>query len=622
MGIAGLLPQLKPIQNPVSLHRYEGQTLGIDGYAWLHRAACSCAMELAMDKPSTKYLQFFIKRIGMLKSFKIEPYFIFDGDAIGVKKDTEQKRHAKRTENRDIAERLWESGEKKNAMDYFQKCVDITPAMAKCIIDYCKVNSIQYIVAPFEADAQMVYLEKAGMIQGIISEDSDLLVFGCRRLITKLNDFGECIEICKDDFDKLPKKFPLHQLSDEEVRSMVCLSGCDYTNGIPKVGLITAMKLVLRFRSIDRILLHIQREGKLKIPDDFMNEYQLANFAFQYQRVFCPKDLRIVTLNQIPVHLIQCRELYECIGYVINKTDGLKKCVLVDDEINHDIHFKIARGDLSPYDHQRVLVNREHKLQISSKSDLQSIDTFFKKDSQQCPRPKPPARRVIDKIDDTIKRRRLNQETVANNCRSKFFCKSSSTPTNHQASALSCPPSSATARSTPISTPSTQEDVETEVPESQIPTQIPSSFEPQASGPEDDLSEILSEVDEEDKPLPSPSPSPQLPIETTLEPPLLEQQSCRTSAGSTMVLQQFRYSNKREPLRPKSINRSGINVRVPAGSVPANKEQSRTLRGTSLPSACSQSIVVRARTHPTDPPTAQRPAVRTSLSSRFVYRPT
>ena len=191
MGIQGLHQQLKSIQNPVSLRRYEGQTLGIDGYAWLHRGACSCAYELVMGLPTERYLQFFIKRLALLKSFNVEPYIVFDGDSISVKKETECKRREKRIESRSIAERLWKSGERKNAMDYFQKCVDVTPEMAKCIIDYCKSEGIKYIVAPFEADAEMVYLEKQGLIQGIISEDSDLLIFGCSRLITKLNDYGE-----------------------------------------------------------------------------------------------------------------------------------------------------------------------------------------------------------------------------------------------------------------------------------------------------------------------------------------------------------------------------------------------------------------------------------------------
>lgn len=369
MGVTGLLPQLKPIQNQVTLRRYEGTTLGIDGYAWLHRAACSCAYELAMDLPTEKYLKFFIKRFNMLKSFGVEPYLVFDGDSINVKSETNAKRREKRHANKELAMKLWNSGNRRNAMDYFQKCVDITPEMAKCVIDYCKNNGIKYVVAPFEADPQMVYLEKIGVIQGIISEDSDLLIFGCRRLITKLNDYGECIEICRDDFKKIPSKFPIGQLNDSEIRMMVCLSGCDYTSGIPRIGLIKAIKLVSTHRNMERIILALQHEGKITVPEDFFEEYQFADLSFQFQRVFCPVDSKIVTLNEVPENLLSNELLYKCIGNLVCISDGEKR-LCKDHEIDNNVHFQLARGDLNPYDHRKRLVNREHKLQLYSKSDM------------------------------------------------------------------------------------------------------------------------------------------------------------------------------------------------------------------------------------------------------------
>ena len=378
MGIPGLLPQLKPIQNPVSLRRYEGQILGIDGYAWLHRAAYPCAYELALGKPTEKYLQFFIKKISMLRSFRIEPYIVFDGGSIGVKRDTELKRRQKREENRNIAERLWKSGDKARAMEYFQKCVDITPEMAKCIIDYCKTNQIKYVVAPFEADSQLVYLEKNGFIDGILSEDSDLLVFGCRRLITKLNDYGECIEICSDDFQQLRDKFPIGQLSFDGIRTMVALSGCDYTEGIPKIGLLRAIKLVQRFNKMEKIINHIKLEGKLTVPSNFYEEYEKANYSFQYQRVFCPQRRRIVTLNDIPEKLLSIPsvavKIAESIGKPIHCITRERFYGLNSDEIDHELHAKIAFGDLNPYDFNKPLVNRELKLQLTTRSEI--IDDY------------------------------------------------------------------------------------------------------------------------------------------------------------------------------------------------------------------------------------------------------
>lgn len=52
--IIGLLPLLKSIQKPTELKKYAGQTLAVDAYGWLHRAAYCCALELGQDKPTQK----------------------------------------------------------------------------------------------------------------------------------------------------------------------------------------------------------------------------------------------------------------------------------------------------------------------------------------------------------------------------------------------------------------------------------------------------------------------------------------------------------------------------------------------------------------------------------------
>jgi exonuclease-1 len=46
-------------------------------------------------------------------------------------------------------------------------------------------------VAPYEADAQLAFLNKAGIAQVIVTEDSDLLLFGCDR-VCKIKTLKEC----------------------------------------------------------------------------------------------------------------------------------------------------------------------------------------------------------------------------------------------------------------------------------------------------------------------------------------------------------------------------------------------------------------------------------------------
>ena len=52
MGIKDLLTSLKSIEQRKHLKEYEGQTLAIDGYAWLHKGAYSCAEDLCLGKPT------------------------------------------------------------------------------------------------------------------------------------------------------------------------------------------------------------------------------------------------------------------------------------------------------------------------------------------------------------------------------------------------------------------------------------------------------------------------------------------------------------------------------------------------------------------------------------------
>lgn len=53
-------------------------------------------------------------------------------------------------------------------------------------VQAARARGVDCIVAPYEADAQLAYLNKTGMVQAIITEDSDLLAFGCKKVGKKI----------------------------------------------------------------------------------------------------------------------------------------------------------------------------------------------------------------------------------------------------------------------------------------------------------------------------------------------------------------------------------------------------------------------------------------------------
>ena len=63
-----------------------------------------------------------------------------------------------------------------------------TAVLRICIADIhgvlkaCRIRGVDCIVAPYEADAEIAFLLKTGVAQAVITEDSDLLAFGCEKV--------------------------------------------------------------------------------------------------------------------------------------------------------------------------------------------------------------------------------------------------------------------------------------------------------------------------------------------------------------------------------------------------------------------------------------------------------
>ncbi|KAL8827949.1 MAG: hypothetical protein Q9191_002876 [Dirinaria sp. TL-2023a] len=232
----------------------------------------------------------------MLIHFGVTPYLVFDGDYLPSKAATEVGRAKRREESKRIGLEMYRLGKPSQAQKELQKAVDVTPEMAGQLIRELKKLGVHYVVAPYEADAQLAYLERNGIVQGILSEDSDLLVFGAKCLLTKLDQYGDCVEINRKDFSAC-RDISLTAWSDAEFRLMAILSGCDYLPSITNMGLMTAYRLVRKYKTIEKILRMLQFDGKYHVPKGYLERFRQAELTFLYQRVFCPivNDLAMVS---------------------------------------------------------------------------------------------------------------------------------------------------------------------------------------------------------------------------------------------------------------------------------------------------------------------------------------
>ena len=182
MGITGLLPFLKSIQHPTNVSVFQNRVVVVDAYCWLHKGCYSCPLELIEGKESEmRYVHYCMRKVNMLVAHGVTPVLVFDGGNLPSKKGTEEKRRNHRSVFREKGMLLLREGKRREAYDCFKHCVDVKPEMALNLINACRKKGIECIVAPYEADAQLAYMVRGGLAYAVISEDSDLLVFGCLR---------------------------------------------------------------------------------------------------------------------------------------------------------------------------------------------------------------------------------------------------------------------------------------------------------------------------------------------------------------------------------------------------------------------------------------------------------
>ncbi|XP_027743104.1 exonuclease 1 isoform X3 [Empidonax traillii] len=299
MGIQGLLQFIKEAAEPSHVKKYKGLAVAVDTYCWLHKGAYACAEKLARGEPTDLYVAFCMKLVEMLLSFGIKPILVFDGCTLPSKKEVEKARREKRQASLLKGKQLLQEGKLSEARECFGRSVNITHAMAHEVIKAARARGVDCIVAPYEADAQLAYLNKIGMVQAIITEDSDLLAFGCKKVFLKIDKFGNGLEI---DQARLGNCKQLGNVfTEEKFRYMCILSGCDYLASIYGIGLAKACKL-LKLANNPDIIKVIKKMGQylkmnITVPEEYIQGFTRANNTFLYQLVFDPLNRKLVPLN-------------------------------------------------------------------------------------------------------------------------------------------------------------------------------------------------------------------------------------------------------------------------------------------------------------------------------------
>jgi len=181
---------------------------------------------------------------------------------------------------------------------------EITRENYYMFIDFLKHKNVKFMIAPYEADSQLAYLYHAKIIDYILSEDSDLVAYGCFRIIRSIKKNGDCkIMNIKRDLPKnaSPALDLFRKISIDDLTRCCILAGCDYLQNIKGIGFLSLLQYVFTKEGLMKNIKTYAVKKKKRMTaeefDEYVENFEKVYLTFTEQLVYCPLKERIVNLS-------------------------------------------------------------------------------------------------------------------------------------------------------------------------------------------------------------------------------------------------------------------------------------------------------------------------------------
>ncbi|KAI8342454.1 hypothetical protein BC941DRAFT_140769 [Chlamydoabsidia padenii] len=122
----------------------------------------------------------------------------------------------------------------------------VTDQMVQDIQELLQLFGVPYVVSPMEAEAQCAYLLEHDLVDGVVTDDSDVFLFGGSRIYKNMfsqEKYVECYLL--QDIDR-----EMH-LDRAKLIQLAYFLGSDYTPGLPGIGYVSAMEILAAFQNAD-----------------------------------------------------------------------------------------------------------------------------------------------------------------------------------------------------------------------------------------------------------------------------------------------------------------------------------------------------------------------------------
>lgn len=208
------------------LSELSGKKIAVDTSIYLYRFASENAL-----------IENIYLMISIFRHYSIVPIFIFDGKAPPEKREILQKRKEDREEAEAEYQRLQQrlsegsidESEKQEVMYNMdllkKKVVTVTKSQTDLVKQLLSASGMSYYDAPSEADELCALLNIQEKVWGCLSEDMDMFVYGCKRVIRYLSLLHHTAVVYH--VEGILRNLGISQ---QELREICVLSGTDYNS--------------------------------------------------------------------------------------------------------------------------------------------------------------------------------------------------------------------------------------------------------------------------------------------------------------------------------------------------------------------------------------------------------
>ena len=330
MGIK-CLTQIIKTQSPASithenLYKLSGKKIAVDASLVIYQNLLNTGNRSLFKNSKgkiTNHLSGLFYKIVNYLSLNIELIFIFDGKPPDMKSATILDRKKKANKAK---ENMKNAITKEDKDKYEKASLRVTKEMVDDVKKLLDFMGVSYIHPNGEGEAYASELCRIGYVDYVLTEDMDTMVYGCPKLIRTCLDRSikrkDIISIL--DYNKIIEDFNITQ---EQFIEFCILCGCDYCDSVPKIGNITALKLIKTHGNIENIMNNTKH--KYSYPENYLELFNKSKGIFQMW-----KDQ--ININEIDVHKSQ-KNMSSLLQFLVGEIEmnekkvqnGIKKIINV-----------------------------------------------------------------------------------------------------------------------------------------------------------------------------------------------------------------------------------------------------------------------------------------------------